>query len=62
MERLNGNQVLLASSKRNEEAVMKLVDLKQKEVWEAGQAHRKKILVLLNTQTHLTQKVLRYSW
>lgn len=33
MERLNSNQVLLASSKRNEEALMKLVDLKQKEVW-----------------------------
>lgn len=36
MERLNGNQVILGSSKRNEEAVMKPVDLKQKEVWVCG--------------------------
>jgi len=33
MERLNGNQMLLASSHRNEEAEMKLGDLKLKEVW-----------------------------
>lgn len=93
MERLNVNQVLLASSKRNEDGAMKLVDLKQEVLFyffsfashthtcnvnfllqntvdvkkftriqrETGQAHRRKILVLPKSHTHLTKKVLRYS-
>lgn len=94
MERLNGNQALLASSKRNEEAVMKLMGLKQKvslfwfgspsarthtmwpfyrgmlRTWRTFYEFRGrrdglaggKTLALLRTQTHLTQKVLRYAW